>query len=79
MMYVDVICKGIDDILIVDVEICEFLLYKYDIEGFDNFCVELKLLDLEYYKIVDLKNFKWVIYVLEICYMIGKIYIFFCI
>lgn len=55
MMYVDAICKGIDDIPTVDAETRELLLHKYDTEGLDNLCAELKLLDPEYYKIVDLK------------------------
>ena len=54
MMYVDAICKGIDDIPTVD--------------------AELKLLDPEFYKIVDLNNPKRVIHALEICYMTGKTY-----
>ena len=37
-------------------------------------CKELKLLDPEYYNIVDLKNPKRVIHALEICYMTGKTY-----
>lgn len=56
MMYVDAICKGIDDIPTVDAETRELLLHKYDTEGLDNLCAELKLLDPEYYKIVDLKK-----------------------
>ena len=74
MMYVDAICKGIDDIPTVDAETRELLLHKYDTEGLDNLCAELKLLDPEYYKIVDLKNPKRVIHALEICYMTGKTY-----
>ena len=50
------------------------MLHKYDTEGLDNLCAELKLLDPEYYKIVDLKNPKRVIHALEICYMTGKTY-----
>lgn len=74
MMYVDAICKGIDDIPTVDTETRELLLHKYETEGLDNLCAELKLLDPEYYKIVDLKNPKRVIHALEICYMTGKTY-----
>ena len=35
---------------------------------------ELRLLDPEYYRIVDLKNPKRVIHALEICYMTGRTY-----
>ena len=44
---------------------------RYEEEGLDNLCAELKLLDPEYYKIVDLKNPKRVVHALEICYMTG--------
>jgi len=74
MMYVDAVCKGIDDIPTVDKETRELLLHKYETEGLDQLCAELKLLDPEYYKIVDLKNPKRVIHALEICYMTGKTY-----
>lgn len=72
MMYVDAICKGIDDIPTVDNETRELMLHRYEEEGLETLCSELKLLDPEYYKIVDLKNHKRVIHALEICYMTGK-------
>ena len=74
MMYVDAICKGIDDIPTVDKETRELMLQKYEKEGLEHLCTELKLLDPEYYQIVDLKNHKRVIHALEICYMTGKTY-----
>ena len=74
MMYVDAICKGIDDIPTVDTETRQLMLYKYETEGLERLCSELKLLDPEYYKIVDLKNPKRVVHALEICYMSGKTY-----
>ena len=74
MMYVDAVCKGIDDIPTVDAETRQVMLHKYETEGLERLCAELKLLDPEYYKIVDLKNPKRVIHALEICYMTGKTY-----
>lgn len=74
MMYVYAICKGIDDIPTVDAETRQLMLQKYEQEGLEHLCAELKLLDPEYYKIVDLKNPKRVIHALEICYMTGKTY-----
>ncbi len=74
MMYVDAICKGIDDIPTVDSETRELMLRKYDEEGLDSLCAELKLLDPEYHRVVDLKNPKRVIHALEICYMTGTTY-----
>ena len=74
MMYVDAVCKGIDDIPTVDADTRQLMLHKYETEGLERLCAELKLLDPEYYKIVDLKNPKRVIHALEICYMTGKTY-----
>ena len=74
MMYVDAVCKGIDDIPTVDEETRKTLLERYEKEGLAQLCAELKLLDPDYYKIVDLKNHKRVIHALEICYMTGKTY-----
>lgn len=74
MMYVDAVCKGIDDIPTVDAETRRLMWEKYETEGLERLCAELKLLDPEYYRIVDLKNPKRVIHALEICYMTGKTY-----
>ena len=74
MMYVDAVCKGIDDIPTVDAETRQLMLHKYETEGLERLCAELKLLDPEYYKVVDLKNPKRVVHALEICYMTGKTY-----
>lgn len=74
MMYVDAICKGIDDIPTVDSETRELMLRRYEAEGLDTLSAELKLLDPDYYKIVDIKNPKRVIHALEICYMTRKTY-----
>ena len=74
MMYIDAICKGIDNIPTIDAETREMMLQRYESEGLETLCSELKLLDQEYYKIVDLKNPKRVIHALEICYMTGKTY-----
>lgn len=74
MMYVDAVCKGIDDIPTVDAETRSFMLERYEAEGLEALCAELRLLDPEYYRIVDLKNPKRVIHALEICHMTGRTY-----
>lgn len=74
MMYVDAVCKGIDDIPTVDEETRAMMLEKYEEQGLESLCAELKLMDPEYYKIVDLKNHKRVVHALEICYMTGRTY-----
>ena len=74
MMYIDAVCKGIDDIPTVDDITRRTLLDRYEQEGLEPLVDELSLLDPEYYRIVDLKNPKRVIHALEICYMTGKTY-----
>lgn len=74
MMYIDAVCKGIDDIPTVDEETRRLMLERYEEVGLDALCKELKILDPEYYHTVDLKNPKRVIHALEICYMTGKPY-----
>ena len=74
MMYIDAVCKGIDDIPTVDDITRRTLLDRYEAEGLEPLAAELRLLDPEYYRIVDLKNPKRVIHALEICYMTGRTY-----
>ena len=74
MMYIDAVCKGIDDIPTVDADTRAHLLEHYEEVGLEGLCAELKLLDPEYYNIVDLKNPKRVIHALEICYMTERTY-----
>lgn len=74
MMYVDAVCKGIDDIPTVDEDSRQMTLDRYEKLGLEQICAELKLLDPTYYEQVDLKNYKRVLHALEICYMTGKPY-----
>lgn len=74
MMYIDAVCNGIDDIPSVDPEIREELKNRFQTEGLELLRNELRLLDPEYYNIVDLKNPKRIVHALEICYTTGKTY-----
>ena len=74
MMYIDAVCKGIDDIPTVDDVTRRTLLERYEHEGLDPLVAELRLLDPDYYQVVDLKNPKRIIHALEICYMTGRTY-----
>lgn len=55
MMYIDAVCKGIDDIPTVDEETRRLMLERYEEVGLEQLCKELKLLDPEYYNLVDHK------------------------
>ena len=74
MMYIDAVCNGIDDIPTVDSEVREQLKKRLQTEGLEPLRSELRLLDPEYYNIVDLKNPKRIVHALEICYTSGKPY-----
>lgn len=74
MMYIDAVCKGIDDIPTVDEDTRKMILEKFENEGLEHLSNELKLLDPEYYAEADIKNPKRVMHALEICYMTGKPY-----
>lgn len=74
MMYIDAVCKGIDDIPTVDEDTRKMILEKFENEGLERLSNELRLLDPEYYAEADIKNPKRVMHALEICYMTGKPY-----
>lgn len=74
MMYIDAVCKGIDDIPTVDAETRRMMLERYQTEGLAPLVKELRLLDPVYYNEADTRNPKRVIHALEICYMTGKPY-----
>lgn len=74
MMYIDAVCKGIDDIPTIDEETRRYMMEHYQKDGLEALQQELKELDPGHYEIVDLKNPKRVIHALEICRMTGKTY-----
>jgi len=74
MMYIDAVCKGIDDIPAIDEMLRADLKDLYNKEGIEPIRQQLKLLDPVFYRQVDLQNHKRVIHALEICLMAGKPY-----
>lgn len=74
MMYIDAVCQGIDDIPTVDEATRRLMKRKLETEGLDALVAELKVLDSEHYKIVDLHNPRRVVHALEICFMTGNTY-----
>lgn len=74
MMYIDAVCKGIDDIPTIDEETRSLLRERYEREGLEPLAEELRLLDPEYYTHCDIRNPKRVVHALEICYMTGRTY-----
>jgi tRNA dimethylallyltransferase len=74
MMYIDAVCKGIDEIPTIDDKLRNDLKELFDREGLEPIRQRLKILDPVFYKQVDLQNHKRVIHALEICLMSGKPY-----
>ena len=74
MMYIDAVCKGIDDIPTVTPEIREAIYAQFEREGLEHILQELKEADPVHYEEVDRMNYKRVIHAVEICRMTGKPY-----
>ncbi|MBN1819295.1 MAG: tRNA (adenosine(37)-N6)-dimethylallyltransferase MiaA [Prolixibacteraceae bacterium] len=74
MLYIDAVCKGIDELPDVDPELRESLIQIWKNEGLENLRLRLKKLDPVYYSHADLKNPKRILHALEICLMTGKPY-----
>ena len=74
MMYIDAVCNGIDDIPTVRDDIREEMKRRYEEEGLEALCEDLRRLDPEHYAIVDRQNYRRVIHALEICYQTGRTY-----
>ena len=74
MMYIDAVCKGIDDIPNVDAKTREFWKREYEEKGLEYIQNELLRLDPKHYQEVDLQNYKRVMHALEICTITGKPY-----
>lgn len=74
MLYVDAICKGIDEIPDIPAEIRESVQNQFRTEGLESIRLQLKKLDPEYYHSVDLKNHARIIHALEVCLLTGKTY-----
>jgi len=72
MMYIDTICKGIDDIPTVTPEIRNEVVEWYHQNGLEALQQRLLALDPEYYRIVDLDNHKRLLHGVEVCLMSGK-------
>lgn len=72
MLYIDAICKGIDDIPKIDEELRKDLDLRLANEGVESLRNELKMLDPVYYRQVDPMNHKRIKHALEVCLQTGK-------
>ena len=74
MMYIDAVCNGIDNIPTIHDDIREEMKRRYQEEGLEALCEDLKRLDPIHYDCVDLHNHRRVIHALEVCYQTGRTY-----
>lgn len=71
-LYIDTILYGIDNIPKVDLAVREKLNIQFKKKGLKFIQDKLKKLDLEYYKKIDLNNYRRIIRALEVCISAGQ-------
>jgi len=73
-LYIDAVCKGIDDLPDHDPELRARLKKELEEDGIDAFSEKLKFLDPEYFEVVDLNNPNRLLRAVEVCLQTGKTY-----
>ncbi len=74
MMYVDAVCKGIDELPTISDAVRRDVAERLERDGADAMREELRRLDPVYYNQVDLNNMKRVAHAVEICLEAGRPY-----
>ena len=74
MMYIDAVCKGIDDIPTIRPEVRLEMMQLLENEGLEKMCELLHKWDPEHWAVVDRNNPRRVIHALEICKQTGRTY-----
>ena len=74
MLYIDAICKGIDDFPTPDPELRKSLENQLKDEGIESLRSQLKILDPEQYSNIDLKNPQRILKAVEVCLQTGRTY-----
>jgi tRNA dimethylallyltransferase len=73
-LYIDAVCKGIDDFPSPDPELRKDLYAQLEINGIEGLRRQLQFLDPEYYNQVDLKNTQRILKAIEVCLQTGRTY-----
>ena len=71
-LFIDGVLKGLDDFPKINEKIRNKLNLDFDTGGIKNLCERLKVVDPEYYNIVDLNNHRRIIRALEVYYSTKK-------
>jgi len=72
MMYIDAVCKGIDEIPTVNEDVRQSLKERLEKEGLESLFSELQTLDPDYSTKVDTNDHKRILHALEICHQTGR-------
>lgn len=70
--YIDAVCNGLDDFPPADPELRARLTERWRTEGVEALRLELKILDPESYRTIDIANGQRVVRALEVCLMTGR-------
>ena len=73
-LYIDALCRGIDDFPTVDPDIRKTVTGWFETEGIEYLRRQLKMLDPEHYAKVDLRNHKRIMKAIEVSLQTGKPY-----
>jgi len=73
-LYIDAVCKGIDDLPDHDPVLRKKLKAELSDKGIEKFAEKLKSLDPEYYEVVDLNNPNRLLRAIEVCLQTGETY-----
>ncbi|MBR6287325.1 MAG: tRNA (adenosine(37)-N6)-dimethylallyltransferase MiaA [Bacteroidaceae bacterium] len=74
MMYIDAVCKGIDDMPTISDEVRNRMKQRLQDEGLERLSEELKVVDKAYYDKIDHHDTKRTLHALEVYYMTGRSY-----
>lgn len=72
MMYVDAVCRGIDDIPTITDSMRRMVRERYEERGLEAMVDELRLVDPAYHALVDRRNTQRVLHALEVCLQTGR-------
>jgi len=73
-LYIDAVCKGIDDLPDPDPKIRSYVINLFDNEGIEGLRNQVKLLDPEFYEQADIANYKRLMRALEVTMQMGQPY-----
>jgi tRNA dimethylallyltransferase len=73
-LYIDAVCKGIDDFPLPDPELRKTLYDRLHTDGIEDLKNQLRILDPLYFETVDTNNTQRILKALEVCLQTGKTY-----